>query len=760
MSLHVQEWSASLKFTYNVVTVDRSSPLGTGSYGAVYKAKCDELHCAAKVIHEALLLSSNYQGQGEGRILDNFYRECHFLSELKHPNIVQYLGTQHEQYLERTNVVLLMELMDESLTRCLERSATSLPLHMEIDICYDIALAISYLHSNYVVHRDLTSNNVLLDAGKRAKVTDFGVSKFIDPDTLHRSSMSLCPGTAVYMPPEALAEVQSPHYTEKLDCFSYGVLCIQIFTREFPKPSSRYRSIDAEEAIQNIMAVVSERTRRENHISMVQHGHIFLSTVLECLSDDEGERPSSQELCHRLTLIKENPVYNESREISTSQSDVQDDDIHERDRDTIRHLERELDTSRRCCDRLQEEKNSLSRSHRREITQKNNELQEQRLRTASVERQCHLKVQECEQKDLELSEMKNVHVDLQSEIGLLEESLKLKEIEIERLQQELSQKCVLLKQLQGKEDSLTRIKLQWREGNEACTKLRREPDAVLDNNVIYFKYFWGKNIYSYNTVHQSWEDIPGCPVSSFSMAVLDNLLTIIGGKSIDLAPVSTLYSYSYSAKNWMQEFPSMQVERYWTISNVYESFLVVIGGEGKDRRVLKTVEVLDLGTRQWSFASSLPRPMDSAASTICGDHLYVGGGSHPDTARYVTVCSLTHLLEDLHEEQRSISASLSQQRIWNQVDDLPYLKTSLTSVDGYLFAVGGKDEVDQPTSAIYVLDTVGKKWEKVSEMTYPRSSCYAIALPNNEIMVVGGINEARDTGKIVEIASLVDAKAT
>ena len=68
-----------MKFTYNVVVVDRSSPLGTGSYGAVYKAKCDELYCAAKVIHEALLLNNpNYQGQGEARIIENFYRECHF----------------------------------------------------------------------------------------------------------------------------------------------------------------------------------------------------------------------------------------------------------------------------------------------------------------------------------------------------------------------------------------------------------------------------------------------------------------------------------------------------------------------------------------------------------------------------------------------------------------------------------------------------------------------------------------------------------
>ncbi len=105
--------------------------MGRGSYGAVYKARCDDLHCAAKVIHEALLIGNltDYQGQGEDQILENFSRECQFLSELKHPNIVQYLGTNCEENLGRNNLILLMELMEESLTHYLE---TLLPLYLFI----------------------------------------------------------------------------------------------------------------------------------------------------------------------------------------------------------------------------------------------------------------------------------------------------------------------------------------------------------------------------------------------------------------------------------------------------------------------------------------------------------------------------------------------------------------------------------------------------------------------------------------------------
>ena len=59
----------------------------------------------------------------------------------------------------------------------LKRSQQSLAYYVQVDICHDIALAIAYLHSNDIIHRDLSSNNVLMIAGRRAKVTDFGMSK-------------------------------------------------------------------------------------------------------------------------------------------------------------------------------------------------------------------------------------------------------------------------------------------------------------------------------------------------------------------------------------------------------------------------------------------------------------------------------------------------------------------------------------------------------------------------------------------------------
>ena len=101
--------------------------------------------------------------------------------------------------------VLVMEVMDDSLTHFLEHSPQPIPYHLKTNICHDITLALLFLHSNNIVHRDLSSNNVLLIGNVRAKVTDFGMARLfeINPQA-SRFTNTMCPGTDVYMPPEAV----------------------------------------------------------------------------------------------------------------------------------------------------------------------------------------------------------------------------------------------------------------------------------------------------------------------------------------------------------------------------------------------------------------------------------------------------------------------------------------------------------------------------------------------------------------------------
>ena len=108
---------------------------------------CDDLPCAAKILHRTLF---QFTPLGTTSVMQKFEQECCLLSVIKHPNIIQCLGTYQDP--ESRLPVLLMELMDESLTQFLAQSQTPLPYHTEVNLCHDIALALSYLHSNGIIH--------------------------------------------------------------------------------------------------------------------------------------------------------------------------------------------------------------------------------------------------------------------------------------------------------------------------------------------------------------------------------------------------------------------------------------------------------------------------------------------------------------------------------------------------------------------------------------------------------------------------------
>jgi serine/threonine protein kinase len=193
---------------------DQILQLGIGSHGKVCKAKCDDL-CAAKLIHETLFFDPTAQQliapQREHRLpIRRFEQECDFLSTMRHPNIIQYLVICQDP--DTGCPVLLMELMDDSLTHFLENSPQPIPYHIQVNVCHDITLALSFLHSNGIIHRDLSSNNVVLIGNVRAKVTNFGMARLGDQNLqATQLTFTMCPGADVYMPPEAVQD--KPEYT-------------------------------------------------------------------------------------------------------------------------------------------------------------------------------------------------------------------------------------------------------------------------------------------------------------------------------------------------------------------------------------------------------------------------------------------------------------------------------------------------------------------------------------------------------------------
>ena len=144
-------------------------------------------------------------------------------------------------------------------------------------------------------------------------MTDFGMSKIVDVNPhMTRSRITQCPGTPVFMPPEALRA--KPRYSDKLDTFSTGILIIQIITRKFPAPTDAERVLeDPKSPTGEIIMPVPELERRENDISKVSSTHPLLPIVHHCIKDRDRDRPSADQLCQRLAELKAAPEYEKSK---------------------------------------------------------------------------------------------------------------------------------------------------------------------------------------------------------------------------------------------------------------------------------------------------------------------------------------------------------------------------------------------------------------------------------------------------------------
>ena len=300
--------------------------------------------------------------------------------------------------------------------------------------------------------------------------------------------------------------------------------------------------------------------------------------------------------------------------------------------------------------------------------------------------------------------------------------------------------------------------LTWREGKKAPGKMRRGA-AVVYGDRAYFNSSGSHKIYSYQIVsgEEQWSRLPDSPYKFFSLAVVDGLLTSVGGAKSGLfsdKTVNTLLSLTGGERNrqWSEVFPAMPTARAFSAAVTTDEVLVVAGGGDSDRK-LDTVEVMNVNTKQWTTANPLPQRLTSLSGTVCGDQLYLGGFFYDFkvgiaefcAARSVLTCALSSLvaLPSLNptENQSPVlpAADQRQESSWRVLPNLPVSCSTLTSLGGHMLAVGG--EVEGTYSAdVYGYDSRADKWNVVSRMKSERSLCLAAVLPGERLMVVGGLN--------------------
>ena len=401
----------------------RDETLGSGAYGVVCKAKLNELPCAAKLLHRVLFHPT---------IQRRFEQEHELLQNMRHPNVVQYLGVAHDP--QSGLPILLMELLDGNLTDFLEQSDGPTPYHIQVNLWYDIALALTYLHSKHIIHRDLSGNNVLLIAGSRAKVSDFGMSMLTEMDAT-KSRLTHCPGNANYMSPEAM--IEPPVYSEKLDVFSSGVVAVQIITQQFPEPaSSMMRRDDPRSPTGFSLTPVSEIERRRNHIVLIDPEHPMLPVIQNCLRDRDHERPSARQLCQQLVTLKQAPEYAQSKQ----QPSPKERRIQEQVQ-LIQKQQKEIEDQRR------DKQQAVQQMHT-EITKQEQLIQEQKKQIQDQRRE---KEQTVKQMQTEITNWKGSVQVLNTQLHEKSQELQLKKQELWKTQYNLQQKT---DQLQQKTDQL------------------------------------------------------------------------------------------------------------------------------------------------------------------------------------------------------------------------------------------------------------------------------------------------------------------
>ncbi|KAF8035103.1 hypothetical protein BT93_C1207 [Corymbia citriodora subsp. variegata] len=268
--------------------------VGEGAYGIVYKAEL----LAGQIVAVKKISSSP-----EEEFLDfvSFKREIHALSNIRHRHIVKLYGfcfhARHSflvyEYIHRGSLRTLLSDDEKALEFAWDK---------RVNIVRGVADALSYMHHDCFpqwIHRDLTSNNVLLDVDYEARVSDFGTARLLRPDS---SNWTVVAGTIGYIAPEL---AYSPIPTEKCDVYSFGVIALETIMGKHPGDlisweCSSSTKIDSPKLLKDVLdqRISPSRVRLRDAEDVVS----ITRLAFKCLQADSRLRPTMRQVSQDLRV--------------------------------------------------------------------------------------------------------------------------------------------------------------------------------------------------------------------------------------------------------------------------------------------------------------------------------------------------------------------------------------------------------------------------------------------------------------------------
>ncbi|KAK0630579.1 kinase-like domain-containing protein [Bombardia bombarda] len=210
--------------------------IGQGSFGSVYLA----LHAitgellAVKQVETPSPNANRENDSRKKRMIDALKGEITLLRDLRHPNIVQYLGCgSSAEYLN-----IFLEYVPGGSVQTMLNSYGALPEPLVRSFVRQILNGLSYLHNRDIIHRDIKGANILVDNKGTIKISDFGISKKIEATNIlnganNNKNRPSLQGSVFWMAPEV---VKQTSYTRKADIWSLGCLVVEMMTGTHPFP--------------------------------------------------------------------------------------------------------------------------------------------------------------------------------------------------------------------------------------------------------------------------------------------------------------------------------------------------------------------------------------------------------------------------------------------------------------------------------------------------------------------------------------------